>query len=192
MQKIELNHEELDFRSREAFRTLRTNIEFSGDDVKVICLTSCTPNEGKSDPSLERGKAFAQTGNKVLLICGPVPPNPSELLGNDRFKNMIARAREEYDMVIIDTPPLGSVIDTAVVSKVCDGVVLVVAAGTISYRFVRSVKEQLEVTGCRILGAVLNKVDMTGKGYYGKYYGRYYGRYYGKYYGKYYGNYGEE
>lgn len=62
---------------------------------------------------------------------------------------------------------------------------LVVAAGTISYRFVKSVKEQLEVTGCRILGAVVNKVDMTGKGYYGKYYGRYYGRYYGKYYGKY-------
>ena len=55
MQKIELNHEELDFRSREAFRTLRTNIEFSGDDVKVICLTSCTPNEGKSDTSFELG-----------------------------------------------------------------------------------------------------------------------------------------
>jgi len=240
MQKIELNHEELDFRSREAFRTLRTNIEFSGDDVKVICLTSCTPNEGKSDTSFELARAFAQNGKKVLLIdadlrksvmrhrhkkgkvrlglvnylvgrasmddvlcttdirnfsmifCGPVPPNPSELLGNDRFKNMIARAREEYDMIIIDTPPLGSVIDTAVVSKVCDGVVLVVAAGTISYRFVRNVKEQLEVTGCRILGAVLNKVDMSGKGYYGKYYGRYYGRYYGKYYGKYYGRYGEE
>ncbi len=233
MQKIELNHEELDFRSREAFRTLRTNIEFSGDDVKVICLTSCTPNEGKSDTSFELARAFAQNGKKVLLIdadlrksvmrhrhkkgkvrlglvnylvgrasmddvqcstdirnfnmvfCGPVPPNPSELLGNERFRTMISRAREEYDMVIIDTPPLGSVIDTAVVSKVCDGVVLVVAAGTISYRFVKSVKEQLEVTGCRILGAVLNKVDMTGKGYYGKYYGRYYGRYYGKYYGKY-------
>ncbi len=233
MQKIELNHEKLDFRSREAFRTLRTNIEFSGDDVKVICLTSCTPNEGKSDTSFELARAFAQNGKKVLLIdadlrksvmrhrhkkgkvrlglvnylvgrasmddvqcstdirnfnmvfCGPVPPNPSELLGNERFRTMISRAREEYDMVIIDTPPLGSVIDTAVVSKVCDGVVLVVAAGTISYRFVKSVKEQLEVTGCRILGAVLNKVDMTGKGYYGKYYGRYYGRYYGKYYGKY-------
>ena len=68
MQKIELNHEELDFRSREAFRTLRTNIEFSGDDVKVICLTSCTPNEGKSDTSFELGKAFAQNGKKVLLI----------------------------------------------------------------------------------------------------------------------------
>lgn len=68
MQKIELNHEELDFRSREAFRTLRTNIEFSGDDVKVICLTSCTPNEGKSDTSFELARAFAQNGKKVLLI----------------------------------------------------------------------------------------------------------------------------
>lgn len=240
MQQIELNHEEMDFRSREAFKTLRTNIEFSGASVKVICLTSCTPNEGKSSVSFELAKSFAVNGKKVLLIdadlrksvmrkrhkrgkvrqglsnylvgkatledslcetdvknfymifSGPIPPNPSELLGNSRFAELVERAREEYDIVVIDTPPLGSVIDTAVVSKVCDGVAFVIESGAISYHFARKVKEQLEVTGCRILGCILNKVNMTGKGYYGKYYGKYYGRYYGKYYGRYYGNYGDE
>lgn len=240
MQSIELNREELDFRSKEAFKTLRTNIEFSGSDVKVIALTSCTPNEGKSDTSFELAESFAQNGKKVLLIdadlrksvmrqrhrrgkvrlglsnylvgkasmeecmcrtdvrnfdlifSGPVPPNPSELLDNARFKEMIAKARKNYDMVIIDTPPLGSVIDTAVVSKLCDGVIMVIESAAISYHFARKVKEQLDMTGCKILGVVLNKINMSGKGYYGKYYGKYYGRYYGKYYGKYYGNYGED
>lgn len=231
MQVIELKSNNLDYRSKEAFKTLRTNIDFSGEDVKVICVTSCTPNEGKSNVSFELAKSYAQMGKRVLLLdadlrksvmrqrhkrgrvrlgmvnylvgkaefedalcntdvrnlhmmfSGPVPPNPSELLGNQRFKKMIEDAREQYDMVIIDTPPLGSVIDTAVVSKCCDGAVIVISCGEISYRFVRKVKEQLDVAGCRILGCILNKVDMSGKGYYG--------RYYGKYYGKYYGNYGE-
>lgn len=232
MQNIELNHDELDFRSKEAFKTLRTNIEFSGNDIKVIALTSCTPNEGKSDTSFELAESFAQNGKKVLLIdadlrksvmrqrhkrgrvrlglanylvgkasmeecmcstdvknldlifSGPVPPNPSELLDNSRFKEMIAKSRKNYDMVIIDTPPLGSVIDTAVVSKLCDGVIMVIESAAISYHFARKVKEQLDMTGCKILGVVLNKINMSGKGYYGKYYGKYYGRYYGKYYGK--------
>ncbi len=68
MQSIELNHMELDFRSKEAFKTLRTNIEFSGNNVNVICLTSCTPNEGKSDTSFELAHSFAQNGKRVLLI----------------------------------------------------------------------------------------------------------------------------
>lgn len=235
MQNIELKERLLDYRSKEAFKMLRTNIEFTGGDVKVICITSCTPNEGKSNISFEVAKSYAQLGKKVLLVdadlrksvmrqrhkkgkvrlglvnflvgkcefeealcstdeknlymifSGPVPPNPSELLSNKRFVQMIARAREEYDMVIIDTPPLGSVIDAAVISKCCDGAVIVIAAGNVSYRFARKIKEQLEVAECRILGCVLNKVDLSGKSYYGKYYGSYYG----KYYGQYYGNYGE-
>lgn len=243
MQQIVLKQSEQNFRIKEAFKTLRTNIEFSGDDVKVICVTSCTPNEGKSSISFDLAKSFAQNGKKALLVdadlrksvmrtkhksgrvrlgltnclagkapfedclcmtdtpnfymvfAGPVPPNPSELLGNNRFQRLIEEARERFDIIIVDTPPLGSVIDTAVVSKFCDGAVIVIECGAISYRFARKVKEQLDVTNCRILGCVLNKVNMSTNGYYGRYYGRYYGkyygRYYGKYYGKYYGNYGE-
>lgn len=229
MQTIELKERLLDYRSKEAFKMLRTNIDFTGSDLKVICITSCTPNEGKSNISFEVAKSYAQLGKKVLLVdadlrksvmrqrhkrgkvrlglvnylvgkceleealcetdidnlymvfSGPVPPNPSELLGSWKFTEMIQKAREEYDMVIIDTPPLGSVIDAAVVSKCCDGAVVVIAAGNVSYRFARKVKEQLDVAECRILGCVLNKVDLSGKSYYGKYYGKYYGQYYGNY-----------
>lgn len=225
MQVIELKHRELDFRSREAFKMLRSNVEFSGADIKVICITSCIPNEGKSNVSFELAKSYAQMGKKILLldadfrksvmrryhkrgkvrlgltnclvgkaefddaICstnikgfdmmfsGPVPPNPSELLGNKRFQSLMEKVREEYDMIIIDTPPLGSVIDAAVVSKHCDGVLLVIASGAVSYRFARRIKEQLQMTGCPILGCVLNKVKLNDKGYYGKYYGEYYQNY---------------
>ncbi len=129
-----------------------------------------------------------------MIFTGTVAPNPSELLGSDRFAEMIKVLREKFDYVIIDCPPLGSVIDAALVAERADGVILVVESDSISYRFVQKSKEQLDKSGCRILGAVLNKVPIqSGKGYYGKYYGRYYGKYYGKYYGSYYGSdYGNE
>ena len=56
-----------------------------------------------------------------MIFAGPVPPNPSELVGNDRFAKMVEEARATFDMIIIDTPPIGSVIDAAVISIVCDG-----------------------------------------------------------------------
>lgn len=236
MQKVKLQFERKnDYRTKEAFKTLRSNIEFCGEDIKVISITSCTPNEGKSSVAMEMAVAFAEAGNKTMLIdadmrksvlvgryktgavklglthcligkhnytdvmcqtnipnlfvtfAGPVPPNPSELLGGDKFTTIIKSLRGAFDYVIIDTPPLGSVIDAAVAAKNCDGTVLVIESNAISYRFVQNVKGQLKKTGSRILGVVLNKVNMDGKGYYGNY-----GRYYGKYYEKYYGKYGEE
>jgi len=110
-----------------------------------------------------------------VIFAGIVPPNPSELLGQDKFAHMIESVKKEYDYIIIDAPPLGSVIDAAVIAKVCDASVLVIAANAVSYKFVRTVKDQLEKTGCPILGVVLNKVDMKQNKYYGKYYGNYYG-----------------
>lgn len=236
-QSVVLKEEaEMDFRTKEAYKTLRANLEFAGDDVKVIAVTSCTPNEGKSSISMNLAKAIAESGKKVILIdadlrksvlvgryktgavkyglthylsgqktfnevycntniknlyvafSGPVPPNPSELLGGKYFSSMIKSLRSVFDYVIIDTPPLGSVIDSAVVAKQCDGSVIVIASNEISYKFAQKVKEQLEVAECRILGCVLNKVNLTKRAYYGRYYGKYYGRYYGRYYGKYYGH----
>lgn len=236
MQEVNLQFDKTnDYRTREAFKTLRTNIEFCGREVKVIAVTSCTPNEGKSSIAMEMAKAFAEAGNKTMLIdadmrksvlvgryrtgavkmglthcligkaeypevicktnienlyvtfSGPVPPNPSELLGGENFISILKVLRSSFDYVVVDTPPLGSVIDAAVAAKSCDGTVLVVENNAVSYKFVQRVKEQLDKTGSRILGVVLNKVDMDGKGYYG-----HYGRYYGKYYGKYYGRYGDE
>ena len=105
-----------------------------------------------------------------IIFTGQTAPNPSELLGNAYFRKLIAFARETFDYVIIDCPPLGSVIDAAIVAKECDGAILVIETNHVGYKFVQRVKKQLEQSGCKILGAVLNKVEMGGKeyGYYGK------------------------
>ena len=220
---------ELDFKTNEAYKALRTNISFCGDDIQAIAFTSSVPNEGKSMVSFQCAKALGEDGKKVLyidadirksvlvarygadkevaglshyltgkkkldeVICetniknlhviftGQVAPNPTELLGNSKFVAMVEQAKQDYDYVIIDCPPLGSVIDAAIVARVCDGAILVVEADNVSYRITQKVKEQLDKSGCRILGAVLNKVEMDSKSYYGKYYGSYYGKYYGNY-----------
>ena len=226
MQQLYLYNDDLSFRTREAYKTLRSNIEFSGKNIRTITVTSCTPNEGKSEVSFELSRSFAQNQNHVLMIdadlrksamrehirsgkvryglsnylvgqcsmedaicrtdeegfdimlAGPATPTPSELLNSDTFTELLKKAKEQYDYVIVDSPPLGSVIDSAIIGKKCDGTILVLSSGTISYRFAQTVQNQLVRAGCRILGCVLNKVDMDGKkGYYGKYYGKYYEKY---------------
>ena len=216
--------EQLDFRAKEAYKTLRTNLSFAGKDIKVISLTSCTPSEGKSSVSFQLCMSLAESGKKTILVdadmrksvlrgrykasrekyglshylsgqaefddvccrtnienldiifAGPVPPNPSELLTGERYETLIELLRWKYDYVIVDTPPLGSVVDGAVASAYCDGAVIVIESGAVSHKFVKSIKEQLD----RVLGCVLNKVDLKKSGYYKKYYGYYSGYgYYG-------------
>ena len=215
----------LDNSTNEAYKRLRTNIQFCGSDVKVIALTSTIPNEGKSSVSFNLAASIAESGKKVIFIdadlrksvlvgrykinkavkglthylsgvnpfdevvystnvdnlnvvfSGPVPPNPAELLGNKYFKSLVTMLRRNYDYVIIDTPPIGSVIDAAIVAEQCDGVVLVISSGEISYKLVQKTKMLMEASNCKILGAVLNKVQVGKGGYYGKYYGKYYGHY---------------
>ena len=112
-----------------------------------------------------------------VILSGPVPPNPAELLGSRRFEIFVEEARDVYDYVLIDTPPLGSVIDSAVISKVCDGVVVIVSAGAVSYKFAQNVIDQLNKADAHIIGTVLSKVNYKKSSYYGKYGG--YGSYYG-------------
>ena len=119
-----------------------------------------------------------------IIFAGHVTPSPTALLGNQYFEELLEYARGHYDIVLIDSPPLGSVIDTAVIAPKCDGAVIVIEANKCSYRFVQDIKKQLEVTGCHILGCILNKVK-TGKGsYYNRYYKGYYKGYYKEYYQK--------
>lgn len=219
-----------DYSMVEAYKTFRTNLQFCGDDVHVIAVTSCMPNEGKSTISLELSKSLAELGKKVLLIdadlrksvlvnkyadqtgieglsqflsgqatlqdvlystqypnffvifSGAFPPNPVELLSKTKFKDFIANAKNTFDYVIIDCPPLGNVIDAAVIASSCDSAIMVISANSVSAKFAKNVKNQLEKSGCRILGAVLNNVEDKGNGYYSKYY---YQKYYRAYYGKY-------
>lgn len=77
--------------------------------------------------------------------------------------------RERYDYIIVDTPPIGSIIDAAIVAKQCDGAVLVFESELVSSKEAVRIKEQLQMTGCRLIGAVLNKVDIKKNKYYHKY-----------------------
>ena len=102
---------------------------------------------------------------------------PAELLEEELFGALIRQMRQEYDYLIIDTPPMGNLIDGAIVGRQCDGAVMVVESGAVSYRLEQRVKNQLEKSGCRILGVVLNKIDpeYNSYGYYTRYgkYGKY-------------------
>ena len=112
--------------------------------------------------------------NLDALTSGVIPPNPSELLGSERMQAILARAQEEYDYVLLDTPPVLPVTDTLVLGSLVDGLILVLDSGEIKVEMARDVKNQLMHAGANILGVVLNKVRSEHHGYgYGYYY--YYG-----------------
>ena len=94
-----------------------------------------------------------------IVFSGPFPPNPVELLDSDRFKDMINQFKDKYDYVLIDTPPLGAVIDAAVIAPICDGTIIVIAADKSSYKVAQGVKDQLIRGNCKILGTVLNMAE---------------------------------
>jgi len=233
MEQITFMNTDISYAVREELKTLRTNIQFCGDDKRVILVTSCLSGEGKSTTTQLLASSLSELDKRVLYIdadlrkdeddkgglsgdfaiglthylvgqcqsreavyatdirglyvmpSGTVPPNPSELLATPKMKNLVDEMRELFDYVIIDTAPLGMVVDAAVVAPICDGAILLIESGTISYHLAQDVTKQLRNTQCPILGVVLNKVDRHKGGYYG------YGKY-GKY-GKYgqYGAYGE-
>lgn len=222
MAKLKITRKDLDYAITEALNSLKTNIYFSGEDIKVVMLTSCDENEGKSNVSFQLARSFAADKKKVMfidcdmrksvisntfeiepgqqvlglshylsgqyniddvvsktdenqfdvIVAGPTPPNTPSLLRNARFTKLIDYARENYDMVVVDCPPLGLVIDAAVIAPNCDGSIFLIESGHNSYNFAKEVKKQLEMTGCPILGVVLNKMPKQNSyGYYKKYYG---------------------
>ena len=116
-----------------------------------------------------------------LIPAGPVSNSPTELVASDKFKDTIQKLRDEYDIIIIDTPPLAEVGDATIIGKIVDGAILVVEAGNADYRLVQKVRDKLATSGARILGVVLNKVDKSNKSY--GYYKRGYGYGYGYGYG---------
>lgn len=232
MKRINIELPEFTYGTREEVKTLRTNVQFCGDDKQVILFTSSLPGEGKTRNAIALAASFAELNKNVLLIdadmrksvmvsrlqvggadkglshflsgqctiadavvatnvpklhlllAGPLVPNPTELLSSARFSGMLESFRKVYDYIIIDTPPLGLVIDSAIVARQCDGAILVVESAKTKYRLAQGVKAKLEGTGCSILGVILTKVDRKKQsGYYTKYYGKNYGK---KGYGEYY------
>jgi protein-tyrosine kinase len=210
----------------EAFRTLRTNIQFAGLDqpCRTILVTSAGPEEGKTTSAANFGVVAAQAGSRVcvvdsdlrrptlhrlfklgntrglttalveglsfaevaqpttvpslsILTSGPLPPNPAELVGSHRMREGLQAATESFDLVLCDSPPLMAVGDASALAALCDGVVFVIRAGKTPNDVLRRVVDQIESVKGRILGVVLNRVDLRRDGYY--YYYRAYQRYYG-------------
>lgn len=117
--------------------------------------------------------------NLDVCPCGPIPPNPAELLHTRRFKEFVAECGRRYDRIIFDSPPTSAVTDPAVIGNLADGVVLVVRAGHTSREAARFARRQLDDAKARLLGCIVNQVKPSDR-YYNYYYKSYrYGGYYG-------------
>ena len=213
----------------EAFRTLRTNIQYANidKDIKAITVTSPSQREGKSTVSANLAFSLAESGKKTLIVdcdmrkprlhklfgvtnldgltrylmgeiegeegfkkvkgvtgldiltSGPVPPNPAELLGSNRMKDFLKGLEESYDYIILDSPPIGLVTDSAILSTISDGTILVLEVGQTQTEVAVHATELLQQVNAKILGVVLNKIPVRGNQYYNyKYYQ--YNQYYGE------------
>lgn len=114
-----------------------------------------------------------------IIPAGVLPPNPSELLSSQRMDELMKKAREEYDYVMVDAAPLGLVTDAAVVAQKCDGAILLLESGAVKYQLAQEVLRKLQSTKCPVLGAVLNKVDRSADHYYS--YAKHYSEHYKEY-----------
>lgn len=109
-----------------------------------------------------------EEGNLFVLSSGPIPPNPSELLGSKSMQNFMNQALEEFDLIIFDTPPVLAVTDAQILGNICQGTVLVASSGKTEKDTLLKTKELLTATNGRLLGVVLNnkKIDKKGNYYY--------------------------
>ena len=220
MPTLEISQAKLDLakKAEEYYNALRTNIQLSGNKLKVLAVSSVKSGEGKSTTSTNIAWSFARAGYKTLLVdgdirnsvmsgvfksrekitglteflsgttdlsqglcdtnienlfviqSGSVSPNPTALLQSENFNTMMETLRKYFDYIIVDTAPIGVVIDAAIVTQKCDASILITAAGETNRREIQKAKEQLEHTGKPFLGVVLNKLNISSKEYgsYGK------------------------
>ena len=174
----------LSYACSEAVNTLCTNLSFAGENVKKIMLTSCHASEGKTFLSMNIMRTMAKLGKTVVLVdadlrrnmipVGREVSNSLQLLVSPRFDELLDSLAQRADYVIVDAPPLGAIIDAAEIAKSCDGTLIVVNYDGVRRQELVKVKEQLEQTGCPILGTVLNMVKLDNylskKYYYKSYY----------------------
>lgn len=111
--------------------------------------------------------------NLDILTSGPVPPNPSEMIGSEKMASLLKQAGESYDYVLIDLPPVLPVTDAALMSSKVDGMVLVVGSGDVTPEEGKHVKEQLDQAGAHMVGVILNKVPVQHNRGYNYYYYHY-------------------
>jgi capsular exopolysaccharide synthesis family protein len=199
----------------EAFRTLRTNIQFSSldEDLKTIVVSSTQPGEGKSTIVTNLAVTMAQSGKRVLLIdcdlskptihkklgisnqdglttliakeksleevisetsvhnffvitSGPIPPNPAELLGSKKMRHLIEQLKEDFDVILFDTPPILAVTDAQILSTYCSGVVFVAGYSKAEKQALLRAQDLINKVGGKLLGVVINKVPNNSRSYY--------------------------
>ena len=103
--------------------------------------------------------------NLSVLPCGPIPPNPAELISSDRMKDLLRILGQQFDHILIDSPPLISVTDPVILSTMVDGSILVVQSGKSTRELVRRARQELTGVGAKVFGVVLNNVNIKREGY---------------------------
>ncbi|MFI3326469.1 MAG: CpsD/CapB family tyrosine-protein kinase [Clostridia bacterium] len=211
---------DLDFLANEAYKKLRTNLDFTFDHKKkchVFGITSSISGEGKSSTSVNLAISFAEMGKRTLLIecdlrkpnleryfgiksseglanvlagfeikqgiiqsikeyknlylitAGIIPPNPSELLSSVVMEEMIEDLSKEFDYIILDLPPVTAVADAMIVSRVTEGLLIVVREDYVIKSDLSETVRQLNMSNIKILGIAYNAEKDDKSGYYKKY-----------------------
>ena len=128
-------------------------------------LSTALSSEMTRDEIFSMVKQYKDT-NVYLLSSGAIPPNPAELLGSEQMRNLLEAASSTFKYVTIDSPPIASFTDGVLISSIVDGVLLVVQGGRTSRQVVRRTRQMLQEIGAKIIGVVLNKIDVSSQGYY--------------------------
>lgn len=118
-------------------------------------------------------KSDVEVENLDILTAGQLPPSPPKVLGSKSMEELIKKCRKAYDVIIIDSPPVLSITDAAILSKLCDGIIMVVAVGTTKKEELVAARKAFERVNGKILGVVMTKVKMKNKSSYYYYYGQY-------------------
>ena len=200
----------------EAYRVLRTNLQFAAVDhpLTTLMVTSPAPSEGKSTTAANLAAALAQSGRRTILVdadlhrprlhhvfalrnntgvttaliadsalhlddllqetsipmlqlltSGPIPPNPAELLGSTRMRQLLSHLLARADVVVLDSPPVMALSDAAILSTQVDGVLLVLDASRSRREVARRAVATLQRVHGRVIGVLLNRVPTRGAGY---------------------------
>ncbi|MDU1004303.1 MAG: CpsD/CapB family tyrosine-protein kinase [Clostridium butyricum] len=197
----------------EAYKTLRTNVQYSSisKKIKTLLVTSADSKDGKSTVCSNLGVTFSQNGQSVIILdcdfrkpsihkffnisnsagitdillgeekleetiqhynsntdiltAGNIPPNPSEILGSQSMINLLSFLSERYDIVIIDSPPVGVVTDAQIISASVDGTLVVIRAEETKAKRVTEAVNLLKKVDANIIGMVLNEAQTINKSY---------------------------
>ncbi|MNC10967.1 Tyrosine-protein kinase YwqD [compost metagenome] len=119
-------------------------------------------------------EAIQESGvpNLSIMTSGPIPPNPAEMMASNRMSMVLQELRQQFDVIMFDTPPLLAVTDAQIVASKSDGVIMVVSYGKVKREIAAKAKANLDRVGAKMLGVVLNNVKRkASEGYYYYYYG---------------------